>query len=480
MVFNKKINGSFHVNIIQWIKNKEKAGVRIMKIKPIWGLVIAFVFTASIISCLLTGISLVFGLLGTLSLALVILKLHGVDFTTAFTWIFEAVKSIHSIYWVVLMIGINVSIWIASGIVPTLVFFGFDIVGKVNFLLFSFLISSVVAFFLGTGLGTLSTIGVALFSLGSSVGIPLPILTGALLSGAYVADRLSPISALVNFTTATIQVPFKDYFKRTALWMLPAFFIALLFYGFLGSSISQTISEAEILVYRQDLLDNFVISPWFLIVPAVVLVTSFKGLGTMKVLTVGVLMGVGIAVFIQGEALLSVLLQALSGFKTNAQSTFIQSLQIGGALGMAEVVFIIMGGVSMSKIYDECGWISPIAELVQKEGQTRSRLYFKTGLLSTALNALTCDQTVGIIIPGKYLKEAYREAGAEELDLAQTIANSGTSLAPLMPWNVNAMIILAITGVGAVSYAPYAILCWSTFPMLVVIEKIREKIDKNT
>ena len=185
-----------------------------MRIKPLWGFVIAIVFTASIVTCLITGVSLVVGLVGTLTLALFILKRHGVQGSLAFSWIWEAVKSVQSIYWVVLMIGINVSVWIASGIVPTLVYYGFDVVDQVNFLLFSFLISSVVAFFLGTGLGTLSTIGIALFSLGSSVGIPLPILTGALLSGAYVADRLSPISALVNFTTATIQIPFKDYFKR--------------------------------------------------------------------------------------------------------------------------------------------------------------------------------------------------------------------------------------------------------------------------
>lgn len=450
-----------------------------MRIKPFWGLVIAIVFTASIVTCLITGVSLVVGLVGTLTLALFILKRHGVQGSLAFSWIWEAVKSVQSIYWVVLMIGINVSVWIASGIVPTLVYYGFDVVDQVNFLLFSFLISSVVAFFLGTGLGTLSTIGIALFSLGSSVGIPLPILTGALLSGAYVADRLSPISALVNFTTATIQIPFKDYFKRTALWMIPAFVASIVFYAILGQSIGQSISSAEISVYRQDLMVNFVISPWFFIVPAIVLFISFRGIGTMKVLTVGVLLGIAIAIFVQGETLGSLFFQSLTGYTTDSASPFIQSLQIGGALGMLEVVFIIMGGVSMSKLYDECGWISPIAALVQKKGQSRSELYLKTGLLSTALNALTCDQTVGIIIPGKYLKETYADIGADDVDLAQTIANSGTSLAPLMPWNVNALIILAITGVSAIAYAPYAILCWITFPLIVILEKAREMIDKN-
>lgn len=446
-----------------------------------WGVIIAIVFTTSIITCLFIGISLVFGLLGTLLFAMIVLKGYGVKVKTTLGWIKEGILSVKGIYSIILMIGINVSMWIASGIVPTLIYYGFDIIDKVNFLLFAFLMTTVVSFFLGTGLGTLSTIGVALFSLGISVGIPEALLVGALLSGAYVADRLSPISALVNFTTETIGVKFKDYFKRTGFTMMPAFILSSFFYLFMGEQLTQTISESEILFYRVQLLDNFTVSPWFFIVPFIVLWISFRGAKTNTVLGIGIVMGLILGIFVQGDHIIDMLKYSIFGYSTVSDGVLIQSLQIGGAYAMVEVVFIIMAGVSMSKIYDECGWVKPIAFWVTEKSKTKIQLGTYSGLLSIALNALTCDQTVGIIIPGKYLKAAFKKHDLNEADLGQIIANSGTAFAPLMPWNVNAIIILAITGVGALQYAPYTIFNWISFPIAILMMSFKikdQKIDK--
>lgn len=444
-----------------------------------WGIVIASVFTVSILLCLYKGVSLAYGLVGTLVITTLILKGQGVAVGLTLKWIWEGVRSIRSIYWVILLIGVNVSIWIASGIVPTLIYYGFDVMGQVNFILVSFLLAAVVSFFLGTGLGTLSTIGVALFSLGASVGLPKPLLVGALLSGAYVADRLSPISALVNFTTATVGVTFKRYFRKTGVWMLPAFILTGVIYGVLGRTLNNTISLDQILLYRTDLQDVFKISLYYLGVPLAILMSSFRGLKTLHVLLLGIGLGGMIGVLSQGYSVLELIQFALYGFETVSKSSFIQSLQIGGALSMLEVVLIIMGGVSISRIYEACGWIEPVVDFVQRGTRTQTALYGKTGGLSVALNALTCDQTVGILIPGKYLKHTYASENLANEDLAMVISNSGTALAPLMPWNVNALIILAITGVGAGAYAPYAFLCWISFPMVLGQKFLLEKLDKN-
>ena len=439
------------------------------------GIIIAIVFVVSIFTCLGIGKSLVWGLTLTLLFTVVVLKQYKIPYKQSVSWIIEGIGSIKAIYIVVIMIGINVAVWTSSGIVPGLIYYGFEIVDQVYFLLFSFLLTGVVAFFLGTGLGTLSTAGIAIFSLGLSIGLPKGILVGALLSGAYIADRLSPISALVNFTLETTGVSFKRYFKQTAIVMLPAAIVSAFFYYLLSLKYPSSISTKEIIVYKDQLIQTFQISPALFLIPLIILWTSFKGMKTMKVLGIGILLSSAVTVFIQGNSFMSLLGFMATGFKSGSEFEFIRSLEIGGAMAMLEVVIIIMAGISMSMIYEKCGWIDPIIQKVVIKSKTKTQVVFNTGILSILLNALTCDQTVGILVPGKYLQNFYKSKGLSQTELAQVIANTGTAVAPLMPWNVNAIIILAITGVGAIEFAPYAFLNWLTLPATVLMIGIMTK-----
>lgn len=434
-----------------------------------WGIFIAIIFSVSIFSSLLVDITLVYGVMSTLAVALIILKVHGIAFKESVKWIVEGLLSIKTIFILVILIGINVAMWISSGVVPGLIYYGFAIVDKVYFILFAYLMSALVAFFLGTGLGTLSTMGVALFTLGVSIGMPKDILVGALMSGAYVADRLSPISALVNFTTETIQIKFRPYFKKTILVMLPAAILAGITYYFLSLKYQSVLSVDEMMTYKEAILDNFVISPWLFLIPVVVLWLSFRGVRAVYVLGIGIALSACVTLLIQNQSLLSVIGFMSFGFKTTDSSAFIQSLEIGGAFAMIEVIFIIMAGLSLSTLYDKCGWISPFIGFITAHSKSAIQTVFNTGVLSTALNALTCDQTVGILIPGRYLKPLFKKYQMDENTLAQVIANTGTALAPLMPWNVNAIIVLAITGVGALEYAPYTFLNLYSFPLAVLL-----------
>lgn len=444
-----------------------------------WGVILAAIFIISVFTCLYIGRSLVWGLTLTLALAVGILKSNGIPFKTSMQWITEGILSIKDIYFIVFLIGVNVAMWISSGIVPALIYYGFEIVDKVYFLLFAYLMTAVVAFFLGTGLGTLSTVGVALFSLGISIGMPSGILVGALMSGAYVADRLSPISALVNFTLETVNVPFRQYFKQTGIVMIPAAILAGLVYYVLSLKYTSTISIEDMTFYKSTILGNFEISPLFFIVPIVVLWTSFRGLKSMKVLGIGITMSALITLIVQGQHPLDVLSFMGFGFSGASSEPFIKSLEIGGAYAMLEVVFIIMAGISMSTLYEKCGWIAPIISLVEEKSRNRVSALVNTGVLSTVLDALTCDQTVGILVPGKYLKSFFNKHGFTPLNLAQIIANTGTAMAPLMPWNVNAIIVLAITGVSALEYAPYTFLNWFSFPIAIAMTHLVIKRQKS-
>ena len=439
-----------------------------------WGLCLALLFMISIFTCLYLNVTLVYGLVMTLTLAIMILKTQGIAMKTSLSWIVEGIWSIKSIYIVVLLIGINVAVWISSGIVPSLIYYGFSIVDRVYFLLFAYLMTGGVAFFLGTGLGTLSTVGVALFALGKSIGMPSGILVGALMSGAYVADRLSPISALVNFTLETTEVKFKTYFKRTAVVMIFPAILSAGLYLLLSLKYPSAISFVEIQQFKHALTDAFVISPFYFIIPVVVLWTSFKGMKSAYVLTLGILMSTFITLFVQNTSWSTLLNHILFGFTTPSKMPFLKSLEIGGAFAMIEVVLIIMAGISMSTLFDKCGFIQPIIDLVERRSKGTKQVVFNTGFLSIVLNALTCDQTVGILVPGKYLKELFFKYKLDRNTLAQVIANTGTNIAPLMPWNVNAIIVLAITGVSALEYAPYTFLNLLTLPFVLIFTQLTE------
>lgn len=442
-----------------------------------WGILIAVMFISSIVLCLSMGVTLLYGFAFTLAATSIILKLKGKPVMETLGYAWEGIKGIKSITVIILLIGVNVALWIASGIVPTMIYFGFEVVNHVNFILFAFGVTAVFALFIGTGLGTLSTIGVAIFSLGLSAGMPKVFLLGVILSGAYVADRLSPISALVNFTLETVGVSFKDYFIKTLKQMGPAFIITGLIYFFMSMSLKSTLTQEMINQYKTVLSHEFFISGWFFIVPLGVLILSLIGYKSNITLGFGVISSIIIAITLQHLSIPNLLDFMFSGYKTISSESLIQSLQIGGAKGMIEVVFIVIGGISMSTIFERCGWIDPLVGFVVNHSKSRTELFLRTSILSVGLDALTCDQTVGIIIPGRNLKEVFQKYELNDADLAALIANSGTAIAPLMPWNVNAIIILAITSVPATSFAPFMLLNTITIISVLGISYLEEKVS---
>lgn len=442
-----------------------------------WAFVIGMIFIAGVITAMVMEYSLLWGIYGTIAIALVLLHVSKVHIKESLQWVWQGIVDAREVYGLIILIGLNVSMWIASGIVPTLIYYGFEIIYGLNFLPVAFLISSILAFFLGTGLGTISTIGIVLFTLGVSINIPGGLLLGTLVSGAYIADRMSPISALANFTMKVLGISFRVYFVKMLKIMIPTMMISLMAYYLIGLNYSGEIQPQDVAYYQEILQEAFIITPLLLMIPLGVLWLSFKKISSGAVLLFGISLGFLAAVLLQGTSLSKAFQYLILGFEAPIDNAFLGTLEIGGALKMVEVVLVVMGGITISKIYEGCGWLTPIIERV-KIGNGR-RLQLNTGFLSIILNALTCDQTVGILIPGKYLSKVYEDMALTREDLGVTIANSGTALAPLMPWNVNAIIIYSITGVSALSYGIFAFLNWMAFPAVLLLSRRMSRILSN-
>lgn len=391
---------------------------------------------------------------------LLLLK-KGYGLKSLFQMMLEGIKECKSVFIIILLMGATISAWLSSGIVPTLIYYGFSYMKGVNFILAAFLGTLIVSFVMGTACGTLSTIGIAMLGIGRGLGIPAPVLLGTIVSGSFIADKIAPISSLTNLTIQITGIRYKEYLESAIKTLVPSIILSAIVYYFWGIKYAGGVDITIISEYREYIYSAFLVSPFFLLFPLIVVILAFTGLSIVLNMSIGVAAASLITIFVQKKGLLYLINSILFGYKASTGMSQLDALISGGGImPMMEVVLIVMGSVSLSALLEGAQLLKPLGEFFYKENDGKFRLIAKTGFLSIAFTAITCDQTVGILIPAKFAKERFDKIGLKRSLLARTISDTGTIVAPLMPWNVNALIIFGITGISALSYGPYAVLCF--------------------
>lgn len=432
--------------------------------------------TLSLIAgCVILNISLVYGFAGSILLSSLILMKRGFSLGQLSEMAWEGIVECKTLYLLIILIGATVSIWLSSGIVPTLIYYGFDYMKGMNFLLSAFLITSIMAVFMGTAVGTISTMGIALLGIGRGFGVPNGVLLGTIVSGAFIADKISPISGLLNLTLSTTKVEYKKLLRSMFYTLLPVLIITTVSYYFLGKIYRAQVEVTRLVSYQEAILDGFYVSPWLLLLPLGVVALSVLGVKIFRTISFGLVGGILISSLLQGMPLVDISHAIFYGYKGATYSQDLNQILIsGGVISMLEVLLIVTGAITLSSILEKTGLVKPIVHKSISMVRSKGELVLKTGIISSLLTIITCDQTVGIILPGRLLREKYEKMGLSQVLLARTISDTGTIIAPLFPWNVNALIIGMITGISAVEYAPYAILCY-LFPIISILVSYRSK-----
>lgn len=387
-------------------------------------------------------------------------------------------KECSALFFIIMLMGATISVWLSSGIVPSLIYYGFGYMKGLNLVLAAFLCTMVISYVMGTACGTLSTIGIALLGIGKGLMIPAPVLLGAIVSGSFIADKIAPISSLTNLTIQMTGTSYKKYVKSSLKTLIPAVVVSAIIYYFLGNSYGVGADLSTVQEYQNFIQEGYVVSPLLLLFPIFVVVLAFSGIKTVYNMSLSVGAASLITLFLQKEGLGTIVKSIIWGYKANTGMVQLDSLiSGGGVMPMMEVVFIVIGGVTLSSLFEEANMLKPMTDFFYKKDDKIVTLIAKTGVLSILLNIVTCDQTVGILIPAKFGGEKFDEAKLDRSILARTISDTGTIIAPLLPWNVNALIIYGITGISAVSYAPYGVLCY-IFPLITILSGIFYK-NKN-
>lgn len=402
--------------------------------------------------------SLLYSFIIAIIYSLIILSLNKYDSFDILKSSMRELFQYKSLYVTILLIGATVSIWLSSGTIATMIYYGFNYISGVNFVLFAFITVSICSYFMGTALGTFSTIGLILYSIGKVANIPEELLVGAIISGAFISDKIAPISGLVNINLKVTETNYKQCLKHSLLTLLPTVILTAIIYFILGQKYivygSQTDTLSQV---QQQLGSSFTISPILFIFPVIILVLSMIGINALYTIISGIILGTFFSFFIQKQSLYNIFSHLIFGYKTT-DSELGSILSGGGMKNMLEVVVVVITIVLLIGIFNKANIIDNLLGDFVNSITTPNQLLFKTGVLSSVVTIVSCDQTLGLILPVKLLKEKYDTFKIKRENLFRIISDTGVIVAPLFPWNLNYIIISGI--VGNIFYFPYACLCY--------------------
>ncbi|GLY11872.1 MULTISPECIES: Na+/H+ antiporter NhaC [Bacillaceae] len=370
---------------------------------------------------------------------------------------------------ILVIIGAFIGSWVASGIVPSMVYYGLGILSPTYFLVTACLISVLVSI-AGNAWFAAGTIGVALMGIGHGLGIPLPMVAGAVVSGVYFGDKMSPLSDVTNFTSAVVNVDLFEHIRNLMNTTVPTLIISLLIYTFLGFRFrGESTDLTQVVKIREILSDQFVISP-FLLLPLLVIVLIFVlKIPAIPGLTVGVLVGTFCALFVQHISLGDIITVMNSGYTADTGYDITDELlNQGGIQAMMYTVSLILIALSFGGVLEKAKILEAIlGPLLSKVKRTGSLIAATAGTCITS-NIVGCDQFMSVIIPGRMYLNEYKQRGLHPKLLGRTLEDCGTVTACLMPWTTCGIFMFSVLGVSAVEYAPYAFFCYiSTFVAII-------------
>ena len=437
--------------------------------------IILIITLISIASCIIFKIFLFYGFLASIAAASFMLIKSGFSIVDILNMIRKGNGECTSLFILVALIGAMISIWMTSGVVPTMLFYGLKYMQGTNFLFAAFILTSMISIFMGTAIGTVSSVGIALLGLARVFGIPDHILLGALVSGAFIADKISPISSLFNLTLESVKVGSKKTLLSMLKTFLPTYFLTALIYYLIGKRYTAVLVNSNIDNFTSAINRSFVISPLVLLLPLSIIIMSFLGVKMVKAVSFTLIAGIAVSIGLQKGNLYDVITSVFNGYKAATDSAVLNTVLVsGGVRSMISILLIMAGAISLSSIFQESGLIIPVINRLTGTIKTKEELILKTGLISCGMTLIS-DETIGIILPGKLLREKYKELGIDTTTLARTIADTGTIISPLIPWNVNAIFIFITTGIPTLDYAPYSVLCYLS-PLVTVIFAYMNKL----
>ncbi len=361
---------------------------------------------------------------------------------------------------ILLVIGIVIGTWIISGVVPSMIYFGLKIISPKVFLLVACIICAIVSVATGSSWSTVGTVGIALIGIGETMNIPLPMVAGAILSGAYFGDKMSPLSDTTNLAPAIVGAELFEHIKHMIYTTGPSLLISLVLYGIMGIKYgSNAIDKTNIDIILNGLSSSFVISPFLLIPPIMVIVMVVKKVPALPGLIGGSFLAAIFALVVQKASLAAVVTAAYSGFTSETgMATIDKLLSRGGLSSMSYTITLVFVAMAFGGVVEKTGMLHVIVDKILSAANSTGSLVLATVLTCIAVNILTASQYLAIVIPGNMYKERFEENGLHPKNLSRCLEDAGTITSCLIPWNNGGVFMASTLGVPTLAYLPFAFL----------------------
>jgi len=372
---------------------------------------------------------------------------------------------------ILLMVGALAGTWLISGIIPTMIYYGLQILNPTIFLAACVIICAVISVATGSSWTTSATVGIALIGIAEALGISVGMTAGAILSGAYFGDKISPLSDTTNLAAAMAGTDLFTHIRYMMITTVPTITITLLIFVIIGLNldVSGTTDTSAIL---HSIESTFTITPWLFLVPAIVIFLIIKKTSPLIALLAGTLMGAIAALVFQPGIVAQIAgtesLDFISGYKGIMQAITVDTSIItddeklndlfssGGMAGMLGTIWLILCAMVFGGIMEAIGALSRISTALLNLFHTTFGLFASTVFSCLALNATASDQYLAIVVPGKMFAKAYKDKGLAPENLSRTLEDSGTVTSVLIPWNTCGAYHSGVLGVPTLSYIGYA------------------------
>ncbi|QUG39983.1 Na+/H+ antiporter NhaC [Psychrobacillus sp. INOP01] len=398
-------------------------------------------------------------IVGTTVAAIVAWK-HGFKWSDIEEMMYKGIKLALPAVVIIILVGLIIGAWIGGGVVATMIYYGLKIITPAFFLVTICIICAIVSLAIGSSWSTMGTIGVAGMGIGLSMGIPAGMIAGAVISGAYFGDKMSPLSDTTNLAAGLTGTDLFVHIKHMLFTTIPGILIALGVYGFLGNRYKSSNIDQEGINQTISMLDqSFVISPWLLLVPLAVIVLVALKVPAIPALIVGILLGFLSQILIQGGSVADAVGALQSGYVIDTGNAMVDELfNRGGLDSMMYTVSMTIVAMTFGGILEYSGMLQSIMNQILKLAKSAGSLIASTIVACFATNATCSEQYISIVVPARMFSTTYTKMGLHSKNLSRALEDGGTLTSVFIPWNTCGVFILGTLGVGVAEYAPFAIL----------------------
>ena len=385
--------------------------------------------------------------------------------------IFSSIKSISIPIVILLLVGALAGTWKVSGIIPAMVYYGLNMVDPSIFLPLTLIVSTLVSLTTGSSYTTSATVGIALVAVGIAFNIPAGMTAGAVISGAYFGDKMSPLSDTTNLAPAMAGTDLYSHIRYMTYTTVPTYIVTLIVFILLSFNLQiNSVGEmSEINNLSETIINDFYISPVLFLVPALVILLAFLKVRPIIALSFGIIGAIIFSIVFQNNILeninpsktSSVILSVFTDTNIPTENIRIERLyNSGGMNSMLWTIYLTISAMVFGGSMDGIGALKKITDYLLSKAKTTFGLFASTAASCLGINIVASDQYLAIVIPGKMFKDAYEEKKLSPENLSRTLEDTGTVTSALIPWNTCGAYHYGVLGVSVTDYFIYAIFNW--------------------